>query len=46
MFIDDFKPASVDTSKKASLDVGDNQQVTVTVPHLGKIFYFSMFQYV
>ncbi|KAF7271810.1 ELL-associated factor [Rhynchophorus ferrugineus] len=30
----DFKPASVDTSKKASLDVGDNQQVTVTVPHL------------
>ncbi|XP_050302129.1 ell-associated factor Eaf [Anthonomus grandis grandis] len=30
----DFKPASVDTNKKATLDVGDNSQVTVTVPHL------------
>lgn len=30
----DFKPASVDTNKKASLEVGDNHQVTVTVPHL------------
>lgn len=30
----DFKPASVDTNKKASLEVGDNNQVTVTVPHL------------
>ncbi|KAL1502629.1 hypothetical protein ABEB36_007744 [Hypothenemus hampei] len=30
----DFKPASVDTSKKATLDVGNNNQVTVTVPHL------------
>lgn len=31
----DFKPASVDVNKTASLDVGTNKQVTVTVPHLG-----------
>lgn len=31
---DDFKPASVDEHKAASLDVGSNQQVTVTVPNL------------
>lgn len=30
----DFKPASVDLSKIASLDVSSNNQVTVTVPHL------------
>nr|CAI5863501.1 unnamed protein product [Callosobruchus analis] len=30
----DFKPASVDTSKKATVDVAGNNQVTVTVPHL------------
>ncbi|ENN75078.1 hypothetical protein HUJ04_001210 [Dendroctonus ponderosae] len=30
----DFKPASVDTSKKAQVDVGDNHQVTINVPHL------------
>uniref|UniRef100_A0A1B6KXZ0 Ell-associated factor Eaf n=1 Tax=Graphocephala atropunctata TaxID=36148 RepID=A0A1B6KXZ0_9HEMI len=30
----DFKPASVDESKVATVDVGSNQQVTVTVPHL------------
>ncbi|PNF25342.1 hypothetical protein B7P43_G10934 [Cryptotermes secundus] len=30
----DFKPASVDVSKVATVDVGSNQQVTVTVPHL------------
>ncbi|CAH0548782.1 unnamed protein product [Brassicogethes aeneus] len=30
----DFKPASVDTSKKANVDVGNNRQVTITVPHL------------
>ncbi|EDS27236.1 ELL-associated factor 1 [Culex quinquefasciatus] len=29
----DFKPASVDTSKPATLEVGTNKQVTVTVPH-------------
>ena len=35
-FPDDFKPASVDTNKIATVDVGNNHQVTVTVPHLGK----------
>lgn len=33
---DDFKPASVDMNKMATVDVGTNNQVTVTVPHLGK----------
>lgn len=32
---DDFKPASVDLNKKATIDVGSNNQVTVSVPHLG-----------
>lgn len=35
LFSDDFKPASVDVNKKATVDVGNNNQVTVTVPHLG-----------
>ncbi|KAL4715469.1 hypothetical protein ACJJTC_009095 [Scirpophaga incertulas] len=30
----DFKPASVDVNKMATVDVGMNNQVTVTVPHL------------
>ncbi|XP_053685789.1 ell-associated factor Eaf-like [Sabethes cyaneus] len=30
----DFKPASVDVSKSATLEVGSNKEVTVTVPHL------------
>lgn len=30
----DFKPASVDTNKKATVEFGSNHQVTVTVPHL------------
>ncbi|XP_061704037.1 ell-associated factor Eaf [Cydia pomonella] len=30
----DFKPASVDVNKMATVDVGINNQVTVTVPHL------------
>lgn len=30
----DFKPASVDESKMATVDIGQNNQVTVTVPHL------------
>ncbi|KAK0089692.1 hypothetical protein PV325_006115 [Microctonus aethiopoides] len=30
----DFKPASVDVSKMASVDVGLNNTMTVTVPHL------------
>ncbi|XP_022907254.1 ell-associated factor Eaf [Onthophagus taurus] len=30
----DFKPASVDVNKIATVDVANNSQVTVTVPHL------------
>ncbi|KAK7110499.1 ELL-associated factor 1-like [Littorina saxatilis] len=30
----DFKPASVDTSQEAKLEVGEGNQVTVTVPHV------------
>ncbi|XP_049807452.1 ELL-associated factor 1-like isoform X1 [Schistocerca nitens] len=30
----DFKPASVDMTKKATVAVGENHQVTVTVPHM------------
>lgn len=30
----DFKPASVDVSKMATVDVGPNNTMTVTVPHL------------
>lgn len=30
----DFKPASIDLSKSATLDVSSNNQVTVTMPHL------------
>ncbi|XP_044763676.1 ell-associated factor Eaf [Coccinella septempunctata] len=30
----DFKPASVDKNKIATVDVGNNHQVAVTVPHL------------
>lgn len=30
----DFKPASVDISKSATIDVADTNQVTLTVPHL------------
>lgn len=33
-FVDDFKPASVDINKIATVDVANNHQVTVTVPHL------------
>lgn len=33
---DDFKPASVDLSKMATLDVTTNNQVTVTVPNVGE----------
>lgn len=31
---DDFKPASVDDSKVARVDVGSDNTITVTVPHL------------
>lgn len=33
-FSDDFKPASVENSKVAKVDVGSDNTITVTVPHL------------
>ena len=33
-YSDDFKPASVDTSKVSTVEAGDNNSVTVTVPHV------------
>lgn len=36
LFSDDFKPASVDINKIATVDVAKTNEVTVTVPHLGK----------
>lgn len=41
LITDDFKPASVDVNKMATVDVGTNNQVTVTVPHLGKYKYIN-----
>ena len=43
---DDFKPASVDTTRPAELVVGDTNGITVTVPHvqvhaLTKIFFLN-----
>ena len=32
--LDDFKPASVDTSRPAELVVGEKDEITVTVPHV------------
>lgn len=34
IFSDDFKPASVDSSKVGKVDVGSDNSVTVTVPNL------------
>lgn len=30
----DFMPASLDTTKRATIDIGEGHQVTVTVPHI------------
>lgn len=41
VIIDDFKPASVDTSRPAELVVGEKDEITVTVPHVQvKIWLF------
>lgn len=48
VIIDDFKPASVDTSRPAELVVGEKDEITVTVPHVQvKIlfFYFTHLQW-
>lgn len=32
--LDDFKPASVDTTKEALVEIGQGHHVTLTVPHV------------
>lgn len=34
LLTDDFKPASVDTTKDSLVEVGEAHQITVTVPHV------------
>lgn len=33
-FLDDFKPASIDTSCEGNLEVGKGEQVTITLPNI------------
>ena len=33
-FVDDFKPESLDSTKSSTVTVGDNNSVTVSVPHV------------
>ena len=35
---DDFKPASVDTTRPAELVVGDTNEITVTMPHVQVLY--------
>ena len=44
---DDFKPASVDTTRPAELVVGDTNEITVTVPHVQVLtnIFFHNFSY-
>ena len=38
--VDDFKPASIDTTQEAIVKLGDNNQATVTLPHIQvSVFY-------
>ena len=34
LVLDDFKPASVDTSCEGELEVGKGEQVTITLPNI------------
>lgn len=38
--IDDFKPASIDTTCEGELEVGKGEQVTITLPNLEVSFCF------
>lgn len=33
-YVDDFKPASIDTSCEGDLEVGKGEQVTITLPNI------------
>lgn len=41
--LDDFKPASVDSTKASELTVGSNNEVTVKVPHV-QVIHVSRIQ--
>lgn len=43
-YIDDFKPASIDTTCEGELEVGKGEQVTITLPNL-EVSLFS-FQHI
>lgn len=34
LLLDDFKPASIDTSCEGDLEVGKGEQVTITLPNI------------
>lgn len=34
LYLDDFKPASIDTSCEGDLEVGKGEQVTITLPNI------------
>lgn len=34
LLLDDFKPASIDTSCEGELEVGKGEQVTITLPNI------------
>jgi len=34
LFVDDFKPASIDTACEGDLEVGKGEQVTITLPNI------------
>lgn len=42
---DDFKPASVDVHKEATLETGSNNTITVTLPHLGEYKFCQFLPY-
>lgn len=44
--IDDFKPASIDTTCEGELEVGKGEQVTITLPNLEVSFLGFFLQHI
>ena len=42
VFLDDFKPASIDTSCEGELEVGKGEQVTITLPNIEVSIYINI----
>lgn len=42
VFLDDFKPASIDTSCEGELEVGKGEQVTITLPNIEVSIYITI----